>query len=263
MNLLKYLKENSLFDADTYTYPEFLDADLRAMLDGIVVSRFGFRELQDRVQVFSDETYFDVPATVHLLVYSLSLEKEYKWKTLLATEHFDYNPIENYDRNEHEEVTRSKGSQENSTTFGAQENSTTFGAQENSTTFGATSATTADLAHTDTTTNETSAENSAVYQPDEQSTAAYGATSTTVTSTAHTDTTNNGTHTDTFNNGTHTDTFSEGSREDGEERDLRVHGNIGTVTGQDMVKQEREVADFDALLEIAHDIVLEIGKGVL
>lgn len=263
MKILQFLKENSLFDSETFTYPEFLDGDLRSMLDGLVLSRFGFRELQDRVKVFSEEAEWDIPATVQFLVYSLSIEKEYKWKTLLETEHFEYNPIENYDRNEHEEITRSKGSQENATVYGATSETVAEGAHTDTTTYGATSATTADTTHTDETTNTVSAENSSVYQPSEKSETQYGATSTTATSTSHEDSTAFGAKSTTTSGTTHTDTFSEGSREDGEERDLRVHGNIGTVTGQDMIKQQREIADFDALLEIAHDIVLEIGKGVL
>ena len=92
----------------------------------------------------------------------------------------------------------------------------------------------------------------------------------------HTDTTTVGTHTDTHTEQSKTDTINLGQRQDSDslgqrqdtddnnhtnewERELKVHGNIGTVTTQDMIKQEREIAMFNLLKVVAKDVAQRIA----
>lgn len=83
-------------------------------------------------------------------------------------------------------------------------------------------------------------------------------------------------HMDSVAVGAHTDTHTEQSKVDSEtlgqrqdtddnrhvnewERELNVHGNIGTVTTQDMIKQEREIAMFNLLKIVAKDVAKRIA----
>ena len=227
MKLIEYHKNGgAFFDGDAYTYAEWLDSDIQENITNIILSMFGMRNLQKRVSMIA-ETIGQTPEyVVPMLVYALAVSRDYAWKTLIETESFEYSPIENYDKYEEEEITRN------------------LGAQSNSNTIGATHETVAEGAHTDTTTESRSAENSSGYQPDGQTQTAYGAISTTTEANAR------------------SDSQTIGAREDGETRENHTHGNIGTVSAMDLIKQQREIANFSALYEIAHEIANEIGEGV-
>lgn len=226
MKILEYLmNDGTIFDSG-FTFPEWLDSDLQEKITSILAFNFGLRNLQKRVEVIADVMDRDIWEVVPMLVYTLSVTRDYAWQTLLATESFEYNPIENYDRSEAESITRNQG------------------AQSNSNTVGATHETVAEGAHTDTTTESRSAENSSGYQPDAQTQTAYGAISTTTEANAR------------------SDSSTIGARQDSETRRVTIHGNIGVTSSQDLIKQQREIANFSALYEIAHDIANEIGEGV-
>ena len=227
MKIIEYLKNGGgIFDG-SYTYAEWLDSDMQEEITNALAFNFGLRNIQERVETMGEIMERDTTEVVPMLVYTLSTTRDYEWRTLIETENFTYNPIENYDRAEAEQITRNQG------------------AQSNSNTIGATHETVAEGAHTDTTTESRSAENASTYQPDAQTQAAYGAISTTTEANAR------------------SDSQSIGAREDSESRRVTVHGNIGVTSTQDMIKQEREIADFSAILRIAHEIANEIGEGVI
>ena len=226
MRIIEYLRNSgAIFDSD-YTYPEWLDSDKQEDITSVLAFNFGLRNIQKRTEVMCEIMARDIWEVVPMLVYTLVMTRDYAWKTLLETESFEYNPIENYDKYEEEEITRN------------------LGAQSNSNTIGATHETVAEGAHTDTTTESRSAENSSGYQPDGQTQTAYGAISTTTEANAR------------------SDSQTIGAREDGETRDNHTHGNIGVTSAMDLIKQQREIANFSAIYEIAHEIANEIGEGV-
>ena len=262
-NILQFFSNGGSLWDNVYTYPDFLTAGIRSDISMIFLTSYGLRNLQDRIDIISKATDKTEAQAVQMLVYALTIEKSYKWKTLLETENYEYNPIENYDRNEAEEITRNKGAQNNSTQYGATSVTNSQTAHTNTNTAGQHTDTTTEQAHTDTTSDTVSAENSTTYQPDTQSQTQYGNTSSSTAFGSQTSTTEYGATSETSAAQSHTDSFSEGAREDTEERAVRVHGNIGVMSTQDMIGQQRNIADFSALHEIARDILIEITKGVL
>lgn len=226
MRIIEYLKDGGAIFDTGYTFPDWFDSDLREKITSVLSFNFGLRKLQKRIETMADIMERDIPEVVPILVYTLVMTREYAWKTLLDTESFEYNPIENYDRTESEQITHN------------------LGAQTNSNTIGATHETVAEGSHTDTTTEGRSAENSSGYQPDSQAQTEYGAVSTTTEANAR------------------NDSSTIGAREDQETRAVCVHGNIGVTSTQDMIKQQREIANFSTIYEIAHEIANEIGEGV-
>lgn len=226
MKIIEYLKNGGIFDSG-YTYAGWLDSDMQEEITNALTFNFGLRNIQKRVETMCGIMERDISEVIPMLVYTLALTRDYEWRTLIETENFEYNPIENYDKYEEEEITRNQG------------------AQSNSNTIGATHETVAEGAHTDTTTESRSAENANTYQPDAQTQTAYGAISTTTEANAR------------------SDSQTIGAREDGETRENHTHGNIGVTSAMDLIKQEREIAEFSAILRIAHEIANEIGEGVL
>ncbi len=227
MKIIEYLKNGGgIFDG-AYTYAEWLDSDMQEEITNALAFNFGLRNIQKRVEITGALMNRDITEVVPLLVYTLAMTRDYEWRTLIETENFEYNPIENYDKYEEEGITRNQG------------------AQSNSNTIGATHETVAEGAHTDTTTESRSAENANTYQPDAQTQTAYGAISTTTEANAR------------------SDSQSIGAREDSESRENHTHGNIGITSAMDLIKQQREIANFSAVYEIAHEIANEIGEGVI
>lgn len=226
MRIIEYLHDGGAIFDSGYTFPEWLDSDKQEDITSVLAFNFGLRNIQKRAEVIGEIMERDIWEVVPMLVYTLVMTRDYAWKTLLATESFEYNPIENYDRTESESIARNQG------------------AQSNSNTVGATHETVAEGAHTDTTTESRSAENSSGYQPDAQTQTAYGAISTTTEANAR------------------SDSSTIGARQDSESRSVTIHGNIGVTSTQDMIKQQREIANFSAIYEIAHEIANEIGEGV-
>lgn len=210
---------------------------------------------------------------------------------LYATTQYEYNPIENYDRTEHEESTRTDDLSESATRtdnlsesatrtdnlhedvtetttptgYGVTEVQTPNQWQTSTTATDGTTRTTTETpnnwtqTHSDagygsgntpttTSTDVTSGSKTTVVVPTGQDSGTVtqsGTFTTTRTQTGsnevETERDNTGTQTNVTNNtGTQTNvTANTGTQEN--ERDLTVHGNIGTVTTQDMIKQEREI----------------------
>lgn len=192
------------------------------------------------------------PATPHDNDYADSLTKmvgsvcdnvylshEYAYNHLYNTTVVQYNPIENYDLTEHEEI---KNSGEDTTTHN-------LGQHTDNTSYGESSVT--DIygnRHTKTdTTGDVAPFESQSYQHVDK-----GTMDETQDSAKDTHTQSQRSDSTTYGERVDTDTLDHGHEI---ERDLTRHGNIGTVTAQDMIKQEREIAAFNMVRVVANDIV--------
>lgn len=144
------------------------------------------------------------------------------WTAMLASEQFEYNPIENYDR--YEEITRtSEGSTESSRTVSSSTD-TDSSTSSNSSTEGSSSG---------TNTAASTAYNSITFQ-DTDKTTAEGSDERDTTATETIDATESTTGSDTGS-----------SSSTGEESVVsHMHGNIGVTTAQQMIQGFREISDF-------------------
>lgn len=246
-------------------------------------------------------------------VYLHYLENKYKYDSLIASENFEYNPIENYDLTEHEESTRTPDLSDETTYNTTQERTPDL---EHEITYNTEDKRTANLNDkttynsTDTRTPNTTETTNNEFKPyvkyqtvdngeDVNSVSAYDTNAftnntklekdntrtvtpilTTINNTptgdkTNTTTTNTGTdtnkktgsdeidHTGTDTNKktgteTTTDTGTDTTTHTGSdttthtgtdtnERDLTRHGNIGVMSTQQMIEQERSIADFSAV----------------
>lgn len=259
MTFWKFFNEGgSIFADEGYTYPESI-ADYLDSITAVFIKNYGMRKLQKRLDMIAEMMNGGIQEAIWFLIYTLCVEKEYKWKTLIATEQFEYNPIENYNSHEEESIDRTTGAQAISQIFGAltTENRS---AEAISQIKDALLHTRTEPQHTDSVTQSKSAENATGWQNDEKTETAYAQQIITDADQAHTDG-----ETRAISSIQsileHTDRTENGARADGEERTLDRNGNIGTMSTQNMIMQERGVANFSALSEIAHDIFLEIGRA--
>lgn len=203
-----------------------------------------------------------------------------RWDAVYNLLQLEYNPLENYDRNE---LTTTDREAENTTTntgtvtdSGTHSNSisTQYGAtsesNSSSTNYGSyqedeTNSNTKTLNLTDQKT--VSAYNSSTYEPEEQDTHTgtdSDSGTKTHSMTAHTDTTSGSNsaqaHTDsTTDSGTlgntRTDNLKEASESNGTDTvTSRIHGNIGVTTSQQMLLAEWELRRKDFILDIIKDV---------
>lgn len=232
------------------------------------------------------EILYPNPVVLKNLIGVWSLKEMPVWQKLYDSTIFEYNPIENYDRHE-EETTSGTGSRTHSGTDTHTDTLTEGGTQgqsgTHSSTEGGTQGETSNYsmqqggADTVRGTKESlhkvagfdtpvGASTTLVEQSSDEETAS------TTTNYGRTEN-GNGSNTTTFGktvSGTDgsTTTFGKtenrtGSLQHGEAindqnsgtRNLYVHGNIGTVTAQDMIKQEREIAEFNIIDYIIHSFI--------
>ena len=76
------------------------------------------------------------------------------------------------------------------------------------------------------------------------------------------DTTEEAAYNDSIESGERNDEDKHGERHDTYERHYKGVGNVGTMTTQDMIKQEREIALFSIFEIIARDIISQIACTV-
>lgn len=160
---------------------------------------------------------------MELAIYRWSQKSQYKWEKLLATENFDYNPIWNKDGTVKETETR----------FGTG----TAQSQEESSTSGSDSQT---VTGTRDSTDElkVSAFDSSTYNNREQRTVDED-TSTEASSEGSANSSRTGT--------------SVSQNEEGRTYERTEQGNIGLVTTQSMIREEREISDFSIYDVIVQD----------
>lgn len=119
MKLVEYLLDGgTIFDV-TYSWPEWLTSDIRTGVESLAMD-YALRTIQPRVQLLAELTDNDLEEIIQLQVKNRVLRNDYKYQTLLATEGFEYNPIENYNMTESESGSMDKGQQIDTTLHGHQ-----------------------------------------------------------------------------------------------------------------------------------------------
>lgn len=193
------------------------------------------------------EILYSNPTVLKNLIGVWSLKELPVWQKLYNTTTLEYNPIENYDRHEQESTTGT-GSRTHSGTDTHTDTLTEGGTQGNSSTYsmrqGGTDTVTGerDTLHKVAGFNTPVGSSTLVEQSEDIETAS------TTTNYGRTET----------GSGSDTTTFGKtesrtGSMQHGEaisdqnsgNRTLYVHGNVGVMSSQDMIKQEREVDEFN------------------
>ena len=312
MKLVEYLLDGgTLFDV-TYTWPEWLTSDIRTGVESLAMD-YALRTIQPRVQLLSELTDNDLEDVIQLQVKNRILRNDYKYRTLLATESFEYNPIENYNMTESGTDGHTKGQQINSDLLGhsvtrtfADTNTQTLNnsdtlthnnsdtltlntsdARTTSASISGTSGST-EGARSDSTTESVYGYNSSTAVPSKETGFSKGSqtnsgssssqssgsdtllrTGTETTAHSGTETTaHSGTvadaHTGTIADAyTGTDTHTDGQRIDSSTHSLTRSGNIGTVTAQDMIIQQREIADFSFMNILTRDLINSFCLGVM
>ena len=331
MKLIEYLLNGgTVFDV-TYTWPEWLTSDIRTGVENLAMD-YALRTIQPRVQLLAEMVDdMDLEDAIHLQVKNRILRNSYKYQTLLATEGFEYNPIENYNMAESTSRTFDKGAQQDSVLYGQDQTSTLHGhtltrthadtdtqtfANTDTTTTNTTQALTLDTsdarttsasvsgtsggtegARIDNTTESVYGYNSSTASPAKDTQYSKGQQINSGTSSsqssgsdtlirtgsettgtagtvadAHTGTITDG-HTGTItdaNSGTdqvtrsqHTDQTTEGARRDAESITHTRAGNIGIMSTQDLIGQERAIADFSFLGVLTNDLINSFCLGVM
>lgn len=246
MRIWEYYKDYNTVFSNAYNYPDFFTEANKTLLDDILSYDFGDRKIRRGVERMGELRETDLDSVVKNLIYLLTKRNEYKYATLAATLNLDYNPIENYNR------TEIMTDDETVTDYGKID---TLQKAKNTT-----QTRTPNLTETHTPNNLTSTEtdqiegfNSGSFQDaNKRTTVMSGSETTTNTGTEGVQTT--GTDTD-------TDTLS-GSDTTTRNYTLNVSGNIGVTTSQQMIEQERRIAEFSLLNIIAEDIAQELTTGV-
>lgn len=168
-----------------------------------------------------------------------------KWINAL---NIDYNPLENYDRQEDwTDTLDSDTTNRNVNTASENTDSTT------NTTLNTTVSTTGEQTDSGSVENTVSAFDANTYQPSEKS----DTNNTTNTSTdSTTDSTNNTTSDIDFtHNSTSTDT---GTKDDTSVHTGRIHGNVGVTTSQQMLQSEIDISRFNIIQEITNLFMVEL-----
>ena len=302
MKLLKYLIEgNTLWDSDE-TYPEIITSDVKTAVTDYLGQLYGLRDIQKRLEAKAamltdwegDEVSLE--DVIHNEIIALVYANEYKYTTLAATEGFEYNPIENYNMVEAETTEDNKGQQVDTILRGtsttrtfADTETTTHGEQIQKTlnlsdgrsltaTVQSTTGST-EGQRTDTVSSDFYGYDSATGAPANSGQTIKGSQTNSGNATTGTQEVASDTHTGTDTDvhsgqdsvahtgtiadaNTGTDTSTSGTRKDTGKRDLTRSGNIGVTTTQQMIEQERNVANFSFIKIIANDIKNIILEGV-
>lgn len=280
MKLAEYLLDGgTLFDV-TYSWPEWLTSDIRTGVESLAMD-YALRTIQPRVQQLAELTDNDLEDVIQLQVKNRIHRNNYKYQTLLATESFDYNPIENYNMIESGSDGHTKGQQVNTDLHGHSLTRThsntdtltlnTSDARTSSASISGTSGST-EGSRTDSSSKSVYGYNSSAAVPSESGQNVKGQQTNSGTSSSHSsgsDTllrtgTEANAHTGTItdaNSGT--DTHTEGQRIDSTTHSLTRSGNIGVTTSQQMIQSEREVAQFSFLGILTSDLINSFCLGVM
>lgn len=221
MSLINYQDEHlldTLYFPDTENRSEFID--------------FFLLEYGEMTPLYTDPHFFKrfLTATSKSLKYTLD--------TLYQTLLFEYNPIENYDRNEWAKDVRTPDLQSKDTYASDQTDS---GSESHVMTGGHTN----QRGGSSTTENQVSADNTGDYFPSEKIIETPGDSDTT---TYNSETQTIGFGKKVSHGGADTNNLT---GQDTNEHNARIHGNIGTTTTQQMINEERDVARYNFWQEAA------------
>lgn len=280
MRLIDYLKEGGQLFDPAGSYPEWLTGEIKTAVQSQAFD-YALRRIQPRVQLLADQIDADIEDVIQDLVGLRIQRNDYKYRTLLATESFDYNPIENYNMIESGTDGHTKGQQVNSDLHGHSLTRThsdtetltlnTSDARTSSASISGTSGST-EGSRTDSSSKSVYGYNSSEGVPSESDQNVKGQQINSGTSSSQSsgsDTllrtgTEANAHTGTItdaNSGT--DTHTEGQRIDSATHSLTRSGNIGVTTSQQMIESEREVANFSFLKILTEDLVNSFCLGVM
>lgn len=245
-------KNQSLFD--NLNLPSGIDKD--SVVDNILLEGGDFEVL------YADPYFMRAAISTWSSKHYRTFEK---WITALNIE---YNPLENYDRQENWTDTLDSDTTNNNTTGATDVTANTTGATDARTTSGTNqlngtvtvdTTTSGTESSNGSTENTVSAFDSNSYQPSDKSDTDLSTTTSTdsdsSTTTAQTTTDN---YTDNFTHQgsddttfTHTGTNNDvGTRDDTTVHTGRVHGNVGVTTSQQMLQSELDIARFNIVQQI-------------
>ena len=278
----------ALMGANPFTNEDFMtngytplnDTTFQATLRDYISFNHGDLEIRYGLE----DNALENPSIIQNIIVNLYNANKYKYETLYNTTLLKYEPLQNYDRTE--EVTdNTERTGTNDTTFGSRtdtstaNNTTNIGAQDNTNKDDETTKIGTINTETNSTTskkgNESNEKEVAPYDTETY----YNQEKDTLSFTNRSDT-NNSTTTTKERTDTRTNTITEkvGARQDtttsstsnnfGEHTDAtsrnenetythksHIYGNIGVTTSQQMLESEREVAYFNFVSIIAHDII--------
>ena len=243
IKLIDYVKNvSNIFPADATYYAPFDSADFRGQLVDYIIMSYSNLQIRPTLEDYVD----GIPD----LVISLLNSKKYSYVKLWETTQIEYDPIENYSMVESGKDTTSGTT---SNTIGSQ---TSEASGNNSTTYG-------QSVQTGKNTNTKTGS-----QTDGRYVVPYDTSSEQLAEKTKTDYTNikdsaesnitNAEHTD---NSTTTTNSTLGARTDnGTNSSSTTHefkrsGNIGVTTSQQMLQSQRDIAMFNFMAIVAHDII--------
>ena len=261
-------------------YAPLNDTTFQATLRDFISFNHGDLEIRYRLK----DSALENPSIIQNIIVNLYNTNKYKYETLYNTTLLKYEPLQNYDRTE--EVTdNTERTGTNDTTFGSRtetsttNNTTNIGAQDNTNTDNETTKIGTINTETNSTTSKKGSESnekevapydSENYYKQEKDTLSFtnrsDTNNSTTTTNARTDTrTNNntekiGARKDTTESSTsnsfggHTDATNRNENETYTHKS-HMYGNIGVTTSQQMLESEREVAYFNFVSIVAHDII--------
>lgn len=290
MILAEFFKTYTSIFSGSLTYPDFVTSTLKNQIDADLKAEYPLRKLRKSFDKLAEIYEKDYDAYVRDVVLALLIRNTYKYETLLATEGFEYDPIENYRMVEtmEDDITTIDYGKTDTLQHGQSQTrtpNTTQTRTPNTTdtrTPNTTETRTPNTTETRTPNNLTSTEtdqiegfNSGSFQDANKKTivqtGSEGITRTGTETVKETGTeTVQRTGSETIaetgsetvaNSGSDIDTLS-GRDTHTRNYELTRSGNIGVTTSQQMIEAERNVADFSALKVICADIALEITYGV-
>ena len=261
-------------------YSPLNDTTFQTTLRDYISFNHGDLEIRYRLENFVLEN----PSNIQNIIVNLYNANKYKYETLYNTTLLKYEPLQNYDRTE--EVTdNTERSGTDNATFGSRtdtstvNNTTNIGAQDNTNKDDETTKIGAINTETNSSTSKKGSESNEkevapydteTYYNQEKDTLSFTNRSDTnnskTTTNARTDTRTNtitekiGAREDTTNSSTsntfgeHTDATSKNENETYTHKS-HMYGNIGVTTSQQMLESEREVAYFNFVSLVAHDII--------
>ena len=278
----------ALVNANPFTNDDFMtngyaplnDTTFQATLRDYISFNHGELEIRYRLEDYTLEN----PSIIQNIIVKLYNANKYKYETLYNTTLLKYEPLQNYDRTE--EVTdNTERTGTDDTIFGSRtdtsntNNTTNIGAQDNTNTDNETTKIGTINTETNSTTSKKGSESnekevapydSESYYNQEKDTLSFtnrsDTNNSTTTTNARTDTRTNtttekiGGRKDTTESSTsntfggHTDATSRNENETYTHKS-HMYGNIGVTTSQQMLESEREVAYFNFLSIVAHDII--------
>ena len=267
-------------DFMTNGYTPLNDTTFQTTLRDYISFNHGDLEIRYRLE----DSALENPSIIQNIIVNLYNANKYKYETLYNTTLLKYEPLQNYDRTE--EITdKTERTGTDNATFGSRtdtstaNNTTNIGAQDNTNKDDETTKIGAINTETNSSTSKKGSESnekevapydSENYYKQEKDTLSFtnrsDTNNSTTTTNARTDTRTNtitekvGARKDTTESSTsntfggHTDATNRNENETYTHKS-HIYGNIGVTTSQQMLESEREVAYFNFLSIVAHDII--------